>query len=64
MDKVAIICGKCRGRIFESAHHGAQYIDLTCLRCGWSRDVPSDVWAGANLGNVRDILKKVINFEY
>tara|TARA_Y100000310_G_scaffold268017_1_gene280402 strand:+ start:1313 stop:1507 length:195 start_codon:yes stop_codon:yes gene_type:complete len=64
MDKVAIICGKCRGRIFESAVIKTQYIDLTCIRCGWSRDVPSDVWAGANLGNVKDILKKAINFEY
>ena len=63
MDKVAIICGKCKGRVLESAP-AARYIDLTCLRCGWSRDVPRDVWENANLGNIKDILKKVVNFEY
>jgi RNase P subunit RPR2 len=64
MEKVSIICKKCGGRILESNAIGLNYIDLTCLRCGWSVDIPKDTWGNANIANVKDILRKAVKCEH
>jgi hypothetical protein len=55
---------RCRGRILAKGIAKSSYIDLTCLLCGWSRDVPGDIWDNATEDNLKDILMKADRFEF
>ena len=54
---------RCRGRILSSGIPKSTYIDLTCMQCGWSRDIPGDVWKNADVDDLKDILMKADRFE-
>jgi len=64
MEKASIFCKKCNGRVLASEVPGYPYIDLTCLGCGWSRDVPKDVWANATKASLRQIVDKADKLEF
>ena len=55
---------RCRGRILAKGIPKSSYIDLTCLHCGWSRDIPGDIWDDATEDNLKDILMKADRFEF
>ena len=59
---VMLIC-KCRGRILSSGIPKSSFIDLTCMKCGWSRDIPGDVWKNAEVDDLKDILRKADRLE-
>ena len=54
---------RCRGRILSNGIPKSSYIDLTCLHCGWSRDIPGDVWKNAEVDDLKDILMKADRLE-
>jgi len=55
---------RCRRRILAKGIPKSTYIDLTCLGCGWSRDVPGSVWKDATRASLREIVDKADRFEF
>jgi DNA-directed RNA polymerase subunit RPC12/RpoP len=64
MGKTSIICGRCRGRVLESGTAGSLFVELSCMRCGRSFDVPEQVWKAATVENIQSILDKAVSFDF
>jgi hypothetical protein len=64
MEKASIHCRKCNGGILSCGIPKSTFIDVTCMGCGWSRDIPGDVWKGATKASLRQIIDKADNLEY
>jgi hypothetical protein len=64
MEKASVHCRKCNGRILSCGIPKSTFIDLTCMGCGWSRDVPGDVWKDATKASLRQIIDKADRLEF
>ena len=64
MEKASIHCRKCNGRILSTGIAKSTFIDLTCMGCGWSRDIPGNVWKDATKASLREIVDKADRYGY